>query len=68
MDPEEAATVLDDATAFFLHPAVMPSALANRGEERARNVGAACPWLVSPRKSKWSRCCRPPLLESILFL
>ena len=38
VDPDEAATVLDDATAFFLHPAVMPSALDNRGEERARKV------------------------------
>jgi AcrR family transcriptional regulator len=38
VDPAEAATVLEDATAFFLHPAVMPSALANRGEERACNV------------------------------
>ena len=38
MDEHEAATVLEDATAFFLHPAVMPSALDNRGEERARNV------------------------------
>jgi AcrR family transcriptional regulator len=38
VDPVEAATVLDDATAFFLHPAVMPSALNNRGEERARKV------------------------------
>jgi AcrR family transcriptional regulator len=38
LDVEEAATVLEDATAFFLHPAVMPSALDNRGEERARNV------------------------------
>jgi AcrR family transcriptional regulator len=38
VDPEEAATVLEDATAFFLHPAVMPSALDNRGEERARKV------------------------------
>jgi AcrR family transcriptional regulator len=38
VDPAEAATVLEDATAFFLHPAVMPSALHNRGEERARNV------------------------------
>ncbi len=38
IDAAEAATVLEDATAFFLHPAVMPSALDNRGEERARNV------------------------------
>ena len=38
VDPSEAATVLEDATAFFLHPAVMPSALNNRGEERARKV------------------------------
>ena len=38
VDPEEAATLLDDATAFFLNPAVMPSALSNCGEERARNV------------------------------
>jgi len=38
VDPDEAATVLEDATAFFLHPAVMPSALNNRGEERACNV------------------------------
>jgi AcrR family transcriptional regulator len=38
VDPGEAATVLEDATAFFVHPAVMPSALSNRGEERARNV------------------------------
>jgi AcrR family transcriptional regulator len=38
VDPVEAATVLEDATAFFLHPAVMPSALDNRGVERARNV------------------------------
>jgi AcrR family transcriptional regulator len=39
VDPTEAATVLEDATAFFLHPAVMStSALNNRGEERARNV------------------------------
>lgn len=38
VDPVEAATVLEDSTAFFLHPAVMPSALNNRGEERARNV------------------------------
>lgn len=38
VDPARAATVLEDATAFFLHPAVMPSALSNRGEERARNV------------------------------
>jgi AcrR family transcriptional regulator len=38
IDPGAAATVLEDATAFFLHPAVMPSALDNRGEERARNV------------------------------
>jgi len=38
VDPEEAATLLDDATAFFLHPAVMPSAVSNCGEERARNV------------------------------
>jgi len=38
VDPVEAATVLEDATAFFLHPAVMPSAVSNRGEERARNV------------------------------
>jgi len=38
VDPVEAATVLEDATAFYLHPAVMPSALDNRGEERARNV------------------------------
>jgi AcrR family transcriptional regulator len=38
VDPAGAATVLEDATAFFLHPAVMPSALDNRGEERARNV------------------------------
>jgi len=38
VDPEEAATLLDDATAFFLHPAVMPSALPNCGEERARKV------------------------------
>lgn len=38
VDPIEAATVLEDATAFFLHPAVMPSALDNRGEERARAV------------------------------
>jgi AcrR family transcriptional regulator len=38
VDPEEAATLIDDATAFFLHPAVMPSALSNCGEERARNV------------------------------
>jgi hypothetical protein len=38
MDPGEAATVLEDATAFFLHPAVMPSALDNRGVERARKV------------------------------
>jgi AcrR family transcriptional regulator len=38
VDPSAAATVLEDATAFFLHPAVMPSALYSRGEERARNV------------------------------
>jgi len=38
VDAGEAATVLEDATAFFLHPAVMPSALDNRGEERARQV------------------------------
>jgi AcrR family transcriptional regulator len=38
IDPGEAATLLEDSTAFFLHPAVMPSALNNRGEERARNV------------------------------
>jgi AcrR family transcriptional regulator len=38
VDPEEAATLLDDATAFFLHPAVMPSAVSDCGEERARNV------------------------------
>jgi AcrR family transcriptional regulator len=38
VDPAEVAIVLEDATAFFLHPAVMPSALNNRGEERARNV------------------------------
>jgi AcrR family transcriptional regulator len=38
VDPVEAATILEDATAFFLHPAVMPTALVNRGEERARNV------------------------------
>lgn len=38
VDPVEAATVLEDATAFYLHPAVMPSALDDRGEERARNV------------------------------
>lgn len=38
VDAAEAATALEDATAFFLHPAVMPSALNNRGEERARNV------------------------------
>jgi AcrR family transcriptional regulator len=38
VDPAGAATILDDATAFFLHPAVMPSALDNRGEERARQV------------------------------
>ena len=39
VDPVEAATLLDDATAFFLHPAVMPSsALDNCGEERARKV------------------------------
>jgi AcrR family transcriptional regulator len=38
VDPAGAATVLEDATAFFLHPAVMPSALNNRSEERARNV------------------------------
>lgn len=38
VDATEAATVLEDATAFFLHPAVMPSALNNRGEERARKV------------------------------
>jgi AcrR family transcriptional regulator len=38
VDAVAAATVLEDATAFFLHPAVMPSALDNRGEERARNV------------------------------
>ena len=38
VDPSEAATVLEDATAFFLHPAVMPSALDNHGEERARKV------------------------------
>jgi len=38
VDPSEAAAVLEDATAFFLHPAVMPSALNQRGEERARKV------------------------------
>lgn len=38
VDPEEASTVLVDATAFFLHPAVMPSALQSRGEERACSV------------------------------
>jgi AcrR family transcriptional regulator len=38
VDGAETAAVLEDATAFFLHPAVMPSALSNRGEERARNV------------------------------
>jgi AcrR family transcriptional regulator len=38
VDSIEAATVLEDATAFFLHPAVMPSALDYRGEERARRV------------------------------
>ncbi len=38
VDPVAAATVLEDATAFFLHPAVMPRALDNRGEERARAV------------------------------
>ncbi|HEX4086816.1 MAG TPA: TetR/AcrR family transcriptional regulator [Chthoniobacteraceae bacterium] len=38
VDPSEMADVLEDATAFFLHPAVMPSALSNRGEERASNV------------------------------
>jgi len=38
VDPAAAAALLEDATAFFLHPAVMPSALDNRGEERARTV------------------------------
>ena len=38
VNPMEMAAVLEDATAFFLHPAVMPSAMSNRGEERASNV------------------------------
>jgi AcrR family transcriptional regulator len=38
VDCQEAATALEDATAIFLHPLVMPAALTERTEERARNV------------------------------
>jgi AcrR family transcriptional regulator len=38
VDADEAAMALEDATAFFLHPAVLPSALNHGAEERARNV------------------------------
>ena len=36
------------ATAFFLHPAVMPSALSNRGEERALAMWCATSLPASP--------------------
>ncbi len=38
VDCDEAAVALEDATAIFLHPLVMPAALTERTEERARNV------------------------------
>ena len=38
VDPIEAANALEDATAIFLHPLVMPAALTERTEERARTV------------------------------
>jgi len=38
VNPEAAAMVLEDATAIFLHPMIMPATLNERTEERARNV------------------------------
>src|SRR4051812_32755268 len=38
IDPQEAAAVLKDATALFLHPLMIPTALSEDTEPRARNV------------------------------
>jgi AcrR family transcriptional regulator len=38
VDPDEVAAVLEDATAIFLHPLIMPVALSRQSRNRARNV------------------------------
>jgi AcrR family transcriptional regulator len=38
IDPQEAAAVLKDATALFLHPLMIPTALSEDTETRAKNV------------------------------
>lgn len=38
VDSLEAATLIEDATALFLHPLMIPSSVGGRAEERASNV------------------------------
>jgi len=62
VDCEEASGALEDATAIFLHPLVMPAALTERTEERARNVVRYI--LAGFAAKKESQHGRPPIIES----
>ncbi len=62
VDAREAATALEDATAIFLHPLVMPAALTQRTEERARNVVRYIVKGFAARKSRDPRRRQPSLV------
>jgi AcrR family transcriptional regulator len=48
VDADVAARTLEDATAIFLHPLIMPATLNERTEDRARNVVRAVLASISP--------------------
>lgn len=54
VDSQEAATILRDATALFLHPLMIPTALNEDLEQRARNVVGCILSGFSPRTRKLS--------------
>jgi AcrR family transcriptional regulator len=56
IDPHQAATILRDATALFLHPLMIPTALNEDLEQRAHNVVACILSGFSSRPAKRRRC------------